>query len=161
MYRAAGFGIHFYHAPSAVTVSNNTVFNNVYGGIYINGASNMVVTNNIVYKNTQWGIVEAYGTIGTGDRYVNNLVYGNAGGNISIASQSTQSGTIVADPQLVNYTGGVDGDYSLKSTSPARDKGTSTGAPTYDINGGPRPINGAWDLGGYEYGANPATWPWM
>jgi parallel beta-helix repeat protein len=160
VYRCAGFGIHFYHAPSAVTVANNTVFNNVYGGIYVNGASNMLVTNNIVGNNKNWGIVEAYGTIGTNNQYLNNLVYNNPGGNISIASQSVQSGTIVADPQFVNYTGGADGDYSLKSTSPARDHGTSRGAPTYDADGGPRPINAAWDMGEIEYGTTPAIWPW-
>jgi hypothetical protein len=160
VFRCAGFGIHFNHAPSAVTVANNTVFNNVYGGIYVNGASNMLVTNNIVVNNSDWGIVEAYGTIGTGDRYINNLVYNNAGGNIALASQSTQSGTIVADPQFVNYTGGSDGDYTLKSTSPARDHGTSSGAPTYDVDGGPRPINSIWDIGAYEFGTTPGTWPW-
>jgi parallel beta-helix repeat protein len=160
-YRCAGFGLHFYHSPSNVTVSNNTVFNSVYGGIYVNGGSNMLVTNNIVVNNTDWGIVEAYGTIGPGDRYLNNLVYNNAGGNIALQSPSTQSGTIVADPQFVKYTGGVDGDYSLKSTSPARDHGTSTGAPPYDADGGPRPINSAWDLGEFEYGTTPASWPWF
>jgi hypothetical protein len=161
VYRCAGFGLHFYHAASAVTVANNTVFNNVYGGVYIDGTSNMLVTNNIVVNNTQWGIIEEYGTIGSGDRYLNNLVYNNATGNMALASQSVQSGTIVADPQFVNYTGGSDGSYALKSTSPARDHGTSSGAPAYDTDGGPRPINSIWDLGGYEYGATPAVWPWM
>jgi len=46
---------------SAVTVANNTVFNNVYGGVYVDGTSNMLVTNNIVVNNTQWGIIEEYG----------------------------------------------------------------------------------------------------
>jgi parallel beta-helix repeat protein len=160
VYRCAGFGLHFYHSPSNVTVANNTVLNNVYGGIYVNGASNMLVSNNIVANNTKWGIVEAYGTIGTGDRYLNNLLYNNAGGNIALQSPSTQSGTIIADPQFVNYTGGVDGDYSLKSTSPARDHGTSTGAPSFDADGGRRPVNSAWDMGEFEYGTTASSWPW-
>jgi hypothetical protein len=161
VYRCAGFGLHFYHAASAVTVANNTVFNNVYGGVYVDGTSNMLVTNNIVVNNTQWGIIEEYGTIGSGDRYLNNLVYNNPTGNMAIASQSVQSGTMVADPQFVNYTGGADGSYGLKSTSPARDHGTSSGAPTYDTDGGPRPINSIWDVGAYEFGNTPGIWPWM
>jgi parallel beta-helix repeat protein len=161
VYRCAGFGLQFFHGASAVTVANNTVFNNVFGGVYVDGTSNMLVTNNIVVNNTQWGIVEESGTIGTNDRYLNNLVYNNARGNITLQFPSVQSGTIVADPQFVNYTGGVDGSYSLKSTSPARDHGTSTGAPTYDADGGPRPINAAWDLGEFEYGTTPKVWPWF
>src|SRR6266481_5644839 len=160
VYRCSGFGLHFFHAATNVTVANNTVFNNVYGGIYIDGTSNMLVTNNIVVNNTEWGIIEEYGTIGTNDRYYNNLVFNNPTGNMALALQSVQSGTIVADPQFVNYTGGSDGSYALKSTSPARDTGTSSGAPTYDINGGPRPINSIWDLGAYEFGATPGNWPW-
>jgi pectate disaccharide-lyase len=160
VYHCAGFGLHFYHAATAVTVSGNTVFNNVYGGVYIDGTSNMLVTDNIVVHNTQWGIIEEYGTIGSNDRYYNNLVYANGSGNIALASQSVQSGTILADPQFVNYTGGSDGNYTLKSTSPARDHGVSSGAPTYDVDGGPRPINSIWDLGAHEYGTTPGIWPW-
>src|SRR5262249_28810427 len=123
--------------------------------------SNMLVTNNIVVNNTQWGIVEESGTIGTNDRYLNNLVFNNARGNVTLQTPSVQSGTIVADPQFVNYTGGVDGSYGLKSTSPARDHGTSTGAPSYDADGGARPINAAWDIGEFEYGTTPKAWPWF
>ena len=161
VYRCAGFGLNFFRGPGSVTVANNTVFNNVFGGVYVDGTSNMLVTNNIVVNNTQWGIVEESGTIGTNDRYYNNLVFNNARGNMTLAPQSAHSGTITADPQFVNYTGGVDGSYSLKSTSPARDHGTSSGAPTYDADGGPRPINSAWDLGEFEYGTTPKAWPWF
>jgi parallel beta-helix repeat protein len=35
VYRCAGFGLQFFHGASAVTVANNTVFNNAYSGVYI------------------------------------------------------------------------------------------------------------------------------
>jgi len=176
VFHCAGFGIHLWHAAKNATISNNTVFKNVYGGIYIgNGdspggtyASNMTVTNNIVIDNVTWGIIE-YGAIGAGNRYLNNIIHGNnssgRGGNISIktASGSTQSGTILTDatPLFVNYTGDATGDYHLRSGAYAIGAGTSTGAPTYDIQGGSRSSNGVWDIGAYEYGAVPTLWPWL
>jgi len=48
-------------------------------------------------------------------------------------------------------------DYHLQSGSPCIDKGTNTGAPTDDIEGNPRPIDGdrddidVTDMGAYEY----------
>lgn len=47
VYRCAGFGLQFFHGASAVTVANNTVFNNAYSGVYIVATSNVLVTNNI------------------------------------------------------------------------------------------------------------------
>jgi parallel beta-helix repeat protein len=167
VYRCAGFGIDLSHSPNHGVVSNNTVFNNVYGGIYIaedSGGTQMRVMNNIVVHNKGWGIVEPNGSIpsNAGNVYLDNLTYDNPGyGNIFVQPGSIVSGNIVADPQFVNYTGSSDGNYSLRSTSPARDQGTINYSPLYDFNGGPRPVNLRWDIGAYEYGAAPAAWPWF
>lgn len=154
VYHCAGFGIHLNHFPSAVTVANNTVFNNRYGGIYVNGGGihgHMLITNNISVNNAGYGITENYGSAGPGNRYINNLVYHNWSGDMALdpTGHSVQVGTIIADPLFVNYTGAGDGDYTLKSTSPARDHATSSGAPSYDIDGLTRP---AWDIGAYQSG---------
>jgi hypothetical protein len=45
------------------------------------------------------------------------------------------------------------GDYRLRSTSPARDRGSSAAAPSTDILGNARPQGGAYDIGAYEYTA--------
>jgi hypothetical protein len=145
-----------------VTVANNTVFNNRYGGIYINGGGilgRMLITNNISVNNAGYGITENYGSAGPGNRYINNLVFHNHSGNIALdpIGHSIQTGTIIADPLFVNYTGSGDGDYTLQSTSPARDHGTRSGAPTCDINGLTRP---AWDIGAYQFGSVRCLWPW-
>jgi hypothetical protein len=60
------------------------------------------------------------------------------------------TGTITADPQFVNYQANGTGDYRLKSTSPAIDKGTATSAPTTDIDCYARPRGAAHDIGAYE-----------
>jgi hypothetical protein len=49
---------------------------------------------------------------------------------------------------FVNPTGN---DYHLLVTSPARDTGTSEQAPSADIEGTPRPMGPAFDIGAYEY----------
>jgi hypothetical protein len=153
VYHCAGFGIHLNHFPTAVTVANNTVFNNRYGGIYINGGGHlghMLVTNNISVNNAGYGIIENYGSAGPGNRYINNLAFKNRSGDIALdpLGHSVQLGTLIADPLFVHYTGSSDGDYTLQSTSPARNHGTSNGAPTYDINGLTRSV---WDIGAYQF----------
>lgn len=155
VYRCAGFGIHLNHFPNAVTVANNTIFNNRYGGIYINGGGtlgHMLVTNNISVNNAGYGITENYGSAGPGNRYMNNVVFNNRSGDIALdpTGHSVQLRTIIANPLFVNYTGSGDGNYTLQSASPARNHGTSSGAPTYDINGLIRPV---WNIGAYQSGS--------
>jgi hypothetical protein len=112
----------------------------------------MLVINNISVNNGGYGITENYGSAGPGNRYINNLVFKNRSGDVALdlLGHSIQLGTIIADPLFVNYTGSGDGDYALQSSSPARIRGTSNGAPTYDINGLTRSV---WDIGAYQFGS--------
>lgn len=159
VYQTAGWGVHLWHNANTITISNNTVFNNKKGGMVIGGslegndlapgvASNVTVTNNVVVNNSDWGIREM-GRVGK-NTYANNLVYGNSAGGYSIIGGSTPTGTVTSDPQFVNYQAASGGDYHLRSTSPAIDKGTSTGAPAYDMDFAPRPQGSAMDIGAYE-----------
>ena len=61
-----------------------------------------------------------------------------------------QQNTIAAAPQFVNYLPAGGGDYRLKNTSPAVNKGTASKAPAVDIDGRARPLGGAIDIGAYE-----------
>ena len=54
------------------------------------------------------------------------------------------TGNTTVEPQLTT-------DGHLKSTSPCINAGTSTGAPTDDINGTSRPVGGSVDMGCYEF----------
>lgn len=164
VYRASAFGIHLWHAANNVTIANNTVFANgsggMGGGIVVGTGDspggvvldNTRVVNNVVYNNPASSIVEycysGQSCIGANNTIANNLVYGN-GSSISLRVGSA-SGTITADPQFVSYQANGTGDYRLKSTSPAIDKGTSTFAPSFDIDNVARPRGAALDLGAYE-----------
>lgn len=154
---AAAIGIQQWHGATSSTIINNTVFHNKEGiligdgdgGALPNGSQDNYVANNIVYDNSAYGIVE-YGLVGANNRYVNNLVYSN-GTNLKIAG--TVSGTIYKDPLFVNYQANGSGDYHLQVSSPGIDQGTSTSAPSTDIEGKTR--DSLVDIGAYEYKAPP------
>ncbi|MCW2600019.1 MAG: hypothetical protein JWM02_1848 [Frankiales bacterium] len=161
VYQTSGWGIHLWHNANTITISNNTVFENKQGGMVIGGslegndiapgiASNNVVTNNIVVNNGYYGIREM-GRAGQ-NTYADNLLNGNASGGYSLIGGSTPTGTITGDPQFVNYQASTGGDYHLRAASPAINKGTSQGAPTYDMDLAARPQGPAVDIGAYEGG---------
>lgn len=160
-------GIQLWHAATSVIVANNTVFNNAVNGIVVGagdapgGITNdyTLVVNNISVHNADYGIQE-FGTTGTHNQFLNNLVYANSAGNM-VLLHGAASGTITAEAGFVNYTGLISGDYHLAPGSPAIDAGTNQNAPTSDINGGARPQGKGWDIGAYEAGAAAASWPWM
>lgn len=58
------------------------------------------------------------------------------------------SGNINANPLFFDSS---NGDYSLESSSPCIDAGTSSGAPDTDIDGITRPQGGGYDMGAFEY----------
>jgi hypothetical protein len=156
-YRNAAWGIHLWHAANAVTIANNLVFENGKGGITVGAGDapggviddNTIVTNNIIMHNFGPAIYE-YGQTGRHNRYLNNLIFANSRG-ILLQNSNRDQGTLIADPQLVNYQLDDNSDYHLKASSPAIDAGTSTGAPLYDIDGISRPQGKGFDIGPYEY----------
>ncbi len=164
VYRVSAWGIHLWHAATDVMIANNTVFRNgtasmgggieygsgdAPGGIVVN---NTHIVNNLVYDNPGSSITtycySGVNCIGSTNTVENNLVYGN-GRAISIKG-TPAVGTVAADPQFVNYIAAGGGDYRLKSTSPAVNKGATHYAPAYDINNAARPLGAAIDIGAYE-----------
>ncbi|MCS7069688.1 MAG: Ig-like domain-containing protein [Meiothermus sp.] len=152
-YRARGFGITTWHAATAVTISNNLSFANLYGGISVgsgdntrgNVAENFLVANNIVVGNPR-GISEENNT-GV-NRFVNNLVWNNTT-NWRLQTSSHQ-GSLSLDPGFVNYRPDGSGDYTLSSSSPAIDKGIPERAPEFDFLARPRVQGATLDLGPFE-----------
>ena len=158
VYQIGGAAIHTWHDATNSNIVNNTVFGSTTGiligtgeyyhmtgpGDYFN------VSNNIVFDNLKGIGEQSDGTgIGGHNTYTNNLVFQNSVYNWSL--KNTHSGDVTASPQFVNYirTGG--GDYHLKSTSPAIDKGRATYAPSIDLDLTVRPQGAAIDIGAYEY----------
>ena len=164
VYRSSAYGIHLWHAADNVTIANNTVFANgaagMGGGIIIGAGdspggvvlNHTKVINNIVVNNPDSAIKEycykGEECTGAENTIANNLVYGNGSG-ISLR-MGAASGTIAADPQFVDYRPDGTGNYHLKRTSPAINKGLAAFAPATDIDNAPRPRGTAPDIGAYE-----------
>ena len=175
--KTSGYCIQLWHAATGVTIANNLCSGggnpNVQGGILIGAGDapggvtcdNCIVTNNIVRDilnapNSSDGIQE-HGTTGTHNQYVNNCLWNNTV-NFLLQNGNTSSGSVLADPKLVNYVlSGFGGNYQLYTGSPCIDAGTSTGAPTTDYAGISRPQGAGYDIGPYEYSASTgrvASW---
>ena len=154
VYRISGFGLHTWHNPKNVVISNNLSFQNGAGGLVVGAgdspgtgkAEGFVVTNNILFDNLGSGMVEE-GNYGV-NTYVGNLAFKNAGGNTLLANPST--GELAIDPGFVDYKADGSGDYHLTDASPCRNSGTPQGAPSADIVGAPRPQGPKVDRGPYE-----------
>jgi hypothetical protein len=147
VYQIGNAGIVSWHAASDITIANNTITNNGFGIIVGNSttlADYINVSNNIVFNNAK-GIAEE-GNIGTHNTYTNNLVYQN--GTLNWSLNNAHSGDIQDDPQFVDAG---NGDFRLKSTSPAINKGSPVYAPSTDLAGAVRPPGGGIDLGALQY----------
>jgi hypothetical protein len=171
-------GMQEWHDTTNETVVNNTFVCNTatsitYGVIVGSGDypcnagtsctnNNSKTANNITYGCT-YGIQEEAsdgGAVGSGNQYLNNDNY-NDTYPLTIIGGGSSSGNLTSNPQFVNNTGDSTGNYSIQSTSAAKDAGTASGAPAVDFAGGFRPMNGSYDIGAYEYGATAGLWPWF
>lgn len=165
-----GWGIHLWHTPQSVVIANNLVCRNHEGGIVIGAGDNrdalpadhMLVTNNILVGNgpatAPYAIYE-YGLLGDNNHYLNNLVFPRQQ-RISLQHGNRITETIWTDPEFVNSGAEGEPDYHLAGGSSAIGKGTSAGAPPFDIEGGTRPVGGRWDIGPYQYHSQGKSWPW-
>ena len=133
-----------------VSVVNNTIYSNNSGpdkfGIwigawsptYING---LYVRNNIISQNTNNQIRYT-----NPERHRNIVVEYNL---IDGPSDLWGTNYMTGDPQFVNPSGG---DFHIRSSSPARDHGTSKSfVPAADYDGSGRPQGAAYDIGAYRY----------
>jgi len=139
---------------SSLTVTNCTFSSNsasIGGSGMSNGGSSPTVTNCILWDNGEEIANDATSTplVAYCD------VQGSSGSGVSWdGSLGTDGGgNIDAMPLFVDPAG----DYHLQAGSPCIDKGSDVGAPTEDIEGNPRPIDGdgdstpTTDMGAYEY----------
>ncbi len=132
---------------NTIELINCTITNNPTG-IYAFGI--VSVSNSIIYNNLNyWGENNSYSD-DNGTLTVNNtLIQGGYEGD----------GNINTDPMFADT---ANGDYHLSNYSPAIGAGTSSGAPSTDIEGNPRPnpAGSNPDMGAYENPlADPAPGP--
>jgi parallel beta-helix repeat protein len=135
-------------------IYNNLIYNN-RGGIQIyTESANTVVYNNTIVGNKDEGIVMQY--YRTAPTVRNNIVYANGAtivNNGGLAGTPVVDHNITTDPLFVNRSSN---DYQLTPNSPARDAGTTAPSVVNDFIGVPRPQNGAFDVGAFEYTVAPA-----
>jgi len=163
---AGGGGIAIPGSGSNVTIKNSRITNNTggsgsekAGGIHVN-SSTLTLMNCTVSNNTDEGL---YHRVSSTITVTNSIFWGNggdeikareAGGTVSVTYSDidggyTGTGNINSDPFFVNASSG---DYRLQNYSPAIGAGTTSGAPSTDIDGKTRPIPSGTspDMGAYE-----------
>jgi len=157
-------------SSSSPTITNCIISGNVSygrysgygGGISCGSSSSPTITNCTVSNNTATGMSGYGGGIwffSSSPTITNSIFWSNSPDEIDCDSTSsvtftysdikggyTGLGNIDADPLFV---GG--GAYQLTASSPCIDRGTSSGAPSTDIDGKPRPQGAGYDMGAYEY----------
>ena len=107
----------FYNHPTGsgniydITVANNTIVNNARNGILVAfpSAYGLIIRNNIAYGSK-------------------SKDYSLSGGKVSALTNNLFN----TDPKFVNIN---TGDFHLTANSPAVNAGTSTDAPSYDMDG--------------------------
>lgn len=171
VFEASGYGIHEWHQASDITVVNNTIFNNGFGGVLVGNDgrgnphqnNNSITDNNIVFANGKFGIHECCTKAYTGlcNLFDNNLLSGNPV-NVELQTGS-QNNTKITDPMFVHYVGNSSGDYHLQPQSPGiglgrRTDGSATCGthvtfPSFDFSGSARPSSAGGNgitVGAYE-----------
>ena len=139
------------------TIINNTLYNN--GTIsevacYVGHAqlTSCVIRNNIIFSLTGNTYSILYADYASGGITIDhNLAYNSGGswhsGNVLGTSYVT------SNPLLTSPTT----DFSIQSSSPAKDAGSSTNAPSTDYIGNTRPIGVGYDIGAYEFNSGITT----
>ncbi len=138
-----------------IRIFNNTIFESVKhggGGIYIHttNVSEITIRNNIVAFGPNWqGMIRATSPAGiTADH---NLIFGE-----SKFPEEELGGSIEGDPLFVDTSANKADGFRVLSGSPAIDSGSADGAPSSDMTGTARPVDGDddgsadYDMGAFE-----------
>ena len=162
-------GIGVYTEANGVNVYNNTIYNQTVAGLKFGNVIDVVVENNVVLENTAPAISSTSGTGELADiSFDHNLYYRTNSGPIAIWGGTNYQDLAAwqgiigpdddnseeANPLFVNAGAA---DFHLQSGSPAIDTGASTHAPSVDIDGNSRPIDGdgaggaQFDKGAHEF----------
>jgi len=140
-------------------IVNNTLYNNGWttvaepwgGGIGVDSPNltDLTIRNNIVSQNLLYQIaIESFGQNVSTDH---NLIDGFRG---ELAEETRGSNFVEGTPGFANP---AVADFHLLENSLAVDNGLAADAPAVDYDGNPRPQGAGYDIGAFEYSANPVT----
>ena len=116
------------HPVHNVNFINNTIYNCLGGGIFINNpeVENILIRNNIFYQSGEALRIDP----------------------IVPVSEIISDHNLTSDPQFVNVSMA---NFRLQVTSPAIDAGSAIKAPGFDFDGNSRPAGFGYDIGAFEY----------
>jgi hypothetical protein len=120
---------------------NDTVADNVLGGVFNEAGSTVSLTNSIVVRN------------GNGTKWSSDCAVAVSSSVTSLDGDGTCGANLHGDPKLghINLNGGPTGTLALQSGSPAIGAGTASACPGVDQRLAPR--TGGCDLGAFQFGA--------
>jgi parallel beta-helix repeat protein len=169
-----GQGIQLYPSGNRNNIVRNSVLHDNYGNGLVSYDDDHQCINNLIYNNKRWQGLQIggrnalvyYNTVvnntdggiyfwGSGHQAKNNIVYQNDGNDVEGLSLDSTN-LVGTNPQFVNA---ANGDFRLKASSPAIDRGTFLAQVTTAIDGTPRPQGASPDIGAYEFGGSGDTTP--
>jgi parallel beta-helix repeat protein len=168
LYNSLASGISLYKTDGGGPSSNNIVVNNTvlvastgrWALNIQNGSTGNVAYNNILYNYGSYrGSINVSSDSLSGFKSDYNVVmsrFTTDDGNtiLSLSAWTAKTGqdshSLIATPTQL-FVNPSNHDYHLLATSPAIDKGTSTDAPTTDLDGNSRPYGKGYDIGCYEW----------
>jgi hypothetical protein len=151
----------FIRSERTVTLSNNLIAHNMYGGVHVTeyytpSVSRALLVNNTIADNGYSGVgAQAYAVV----TLTNNLIAGHPIGLDAPTPSTVISATVnlfwnISDP--ITGTNGIRQDprltanYHLGAGSPALDAGLTIPWLTTDLDGRPRPQGSRYDIGAFE-----------
>ncbi len=160
---ASGISLYRIDAGAGATdnlVVNNTILSAADGRWCINidnGSTNNTVRNNLLWNDHSFRgaiSIDASSLGGFASDHNGGIDrYSVDGGNSVLTLASWQglgygAGSFVATPAALFVAPGT--DFHLRASAPAVDAGAASGAPDTDLDGTPRPVGLAVDVGAYE-----------
>jgi parallel beta-helix repeat protein len=160
-------GISLYQIDAGGPANNNVVVNNTIQiagdgrwalNVQDGSTGNKSFNNILISDHATRGAIDVCGDCRSGFVSDYNVVipkFTSDGTNYNLTQWRTATGndthSLVATAAAL-FVNPAAGDYHLLPTSPAREAGTATLAPAFDLDGIPRPIGATFDVGAYEFG---------